>query len=703
MKEEKSAAIPAYRTIVILMDGRRLAGRLAHFSPNLGRYHLTSEDGKPYPVPATSIAYMVFSKTPLPPSEIQGLKAGEIQQITLRNGDVLKLNIPAQSEKEHGFFAFAKGTDEAWSCHFIFRHAVERIENIKESEDEEASPRTRKRSRIGRLLLEEGLITSEQLEKALEEQTKRGEMRLGEILVRMGVVSERQITEAIAKRFNLPIVDLDEIDIDPEAVSMVDEAVIYKHQLLPITKDERTITLAVTEPIDSEVYDLIRFQTERRIREVLVTPSQWRKHTVIHLGYSYLMDADTLTEGISIEGEVEEEEEISQVQLIKSAEAPPIVRLVDKILLSALNKGASDIHFLPQRRNLVLAFRIDGDLRVESYLDKRIQKRVISRLKILSGMDISEHRVPQDGRLVVRYKKQQSEFRVSCIPNIYGESMVLRVLRKDVAPEINDLGFREDDIRRLSMLLRKPYGFILVTGPTGSGKSTTLCACLNTLKDLPIHIITIEDPVESGIEGANQVQINPRAGLTFARVLRNVLRHDPDVIMVGEIRDQETAEIATEAALTGHLMLSTLHTYSAVDTVIRLTDLGIPNYLVAPALLGVVNQRLVKRLCPYCRRQAVMEKETQKLLEGFGLDADFPLYDPQGCDRCNQTGYAGRVMLYEFLEVTDPIRRAIHDGVVGDQLQEIALKEGLIPMGQCAIDYARKGIISREELIRNLI
>ncbi|RMF90175.1 MAG: type II/IV secretion system protein [Nitrospinota bacterium] len=368
-----------------------------------------------------------------------------------------------------------------------------------------------------------------------------------------------------------------------------------------------------------------------------------------------------------------------------------------------IQKGASDIHLLPQAHGLVLAFRVDGDLREANVLDRRLQRRIISRIKLLAGMDIAEHRLPQDGRIWLRRAEKEVEIRISVIPNIFGESVVMRILDKDVAIDLRSLGFRPADYRRLLLLTQRSYGLILVTGPTGSGKSTTLFALLKEMIHRPLHIITIEDPVESKIPGVNQIQVNAKIGLTFARVLRNILRHDPDVIMVGEMRDLETASIGIEAALTGHLMLSTLHTNSATDTVTRLTDIGIPSYLLAPALLGIVSQNLVKRLCPACRREISRDAEIYSLLQEAGLSTEGPLYEAVGCQQCQETGYLGRVMLYEFLEVNDQLRTAIYKGLGGSALREVAVAQGMIPKMQHALELATQGIISHEDLIRVLI
>ena len=305
--------------------------------------------------------------------------------------------------------------------------------------------------------------------------------------------------------------------------------------------------------------------------------------------------------------------------------------------------------------------------------------------------------------MLLRDGKSLYEFRVSCIPNSFGESLVMRVLNKEMAVNLDTLGLRHEDLKRVAALSRKPYGLILVTGPTGSGKSTTLFAILKSISHLPAHILTIEDPVESDIEGANQIQVNSKIGMTFARILRNVLRHDPDIIMLGEMRDQETAEIGIEAALTGHLLFSTLHTNSAIDTIIRLNDLGIPNYLIAPSLLGIISQNLVKKLCVNCREEIPKDSDTFRTIGELGLKAPEKLYSAGSCDQCNRTGYSGRVMLYEMLTVDDRVRLAIHEGKKGEELMAIAIKSGMIPKAQHALELAGSGVIDHNDFVRSLI
>ncbi|ATX82494.1 Type II secretory pathway ATPase GspE/PulE or T4P pilus assembly pathway ATPase PilB [Mariprofundus ferrinatatus] len=559
---------------------------------------------------------------------------------------------------------------------------------------------SRRRMRLGELLIEAGLITDSDLQFALEEQKVRGQ-RIGEILLNSQIISEDQLLSALAKKFRLPTLDLDEYEINSMASFEVGPDIIEKYQVLPIDSDHRSITIALADPMGLDAYDGISFKTGKKVNEVLVKTSQLKAH-LEQMMYEEI-DSDELDVEFVHQEDLEEEEPIDELEISQSAKESPIIRLVNRLIRSGLRKKASDIHILPQAKKITLAYRTNGELISENALDKSLHRQIAARIKILSGMDISEQRLPQDGRLILKEGKHTYEFRVSCIPNTFGESLVLRVLSKEVAADLDTLGLRDEDMKQLAVMSRKPFGLILVTGPTGSGKSTTLFAVLKSISDLPAHILTIEDPVESEIEGANQIQVHQKIGMTFARILRNVLRHDPDIIMIGEMRDAETAEIGIEAALTGHLMLSTLHTNSAVDTIIRLNDLGIPNYLIAPALLGIISQNLLKKLCPDCRREIDKSDPSFTMIRDLGLEEPEHLYEKVGCDNCDQSGYTGRVMLYEFLVVNEAIRQAIHDGISGGELKKIAMENGLQPKSVHALKMAAAGEIDHHDFIYSLV
>ncbi|OIO70737.1 MAG: hypothetical protein AUJ57_08030 [Zetaproteobacteria bacterium CG1_02_53_45] len=577
------------------------------------------------------------------------------------------------------------------------------MENGKVNDAEISSAlkmQSRRKMRLGELLIEAGLIGEQDLQYALEEQKVRGS-RIGEILLSSQVINEDQLLSALAKKFRLPTIDLDDYQINPMAGLEIGRGVVEKYQILPIDTDKHALTIALADPMGLEAYDIISFKTGKKVHEVLAKSSQLKSYLESFLSEELV--EDELSCEFLHQDDEEDNEPVSELQMTRSAEDAPIVRLVNRIIRNGLLKKASDIHILPQAKKITLAYRLNGQLLAENALEKSLHKQIAARIKILSGMDIAEQRMPQDGRLLLRDGKKTYEFRVSCIPNSFGESLVLRVLNKEMAVELGVLGLREADMKQLSIMARKPYGLVLVTGPTGSGKSTTLFALLKSIAHLPAHILTIEDPVESEIKGANQIQVNHKIGMTFARILRNVLRHDPDIIMIGEMRDPETAEIGIEAALTGHLMFSTLHTNSAVDTIIRLNDLSIPNYLIAPALLGVISQNLLKQLCLECRAELDAQDPAFDMVKDLGYAVPEKLYKAVGCDHCSQTGYAGRVMSYEFLVVNERVRQAIHDGVTGQELQHIAVENGMQPKAESALKMAGDGVIDYNDFIYSVM
>jgi len=560
---------------------------------------------------------------------------------------------------------------------------------------------SRRKMRLGEILVEAGLISEDDVQFALDEQKVRGQ-RIGEVLLSSQVITEDELLTALAKKFRLPTVDLDDYEINPVAGIEIGRDVVEKYQIMPIDTDKHSLTIALADPMGLEAYDEITFKTGKKVHEVMVKASQL-KSAIEGLLKEGLADEELSCEFLQGDEDIASDEPMNELEITQSAEDAPIVRLVNRIIRNGIRKKASDIHILPQAKKIILAYRLNGQLLSDNALDKGLCKQIAARIKILCGMDIAEQRMPQDGRLQLRDGKHKYEFRVSCIPNSFGESLVLRVLNKEMAVELDLLGLREEDMKQLSIMARKPYGLVLVTGPTGSGKSTTMFALLKSISHLPAHILTIEDPVESEIDDANQIQVNSKIGMTFARVLRNVLRHDPDIIMIGEMRDPETAEIGIEAALTGHLMFSTLHTNSAVDTIIRLNDLGIPNYLIAPALLGVISQNLLKKLCLECRTELDRDDPAFTMIADLGLGEPEHLYKAVGCKYCNETGYGGRVMSYEFLVVNEKVRQAIHDGVKGQEMQRIASESGMQPKSVSALKLAVDGVIDYNDFIYSVI
>lgn len=729
-----------------LLNGDESRGHLVRFYPQTQQLPLQVASDQMQYFDAPEIAYVGFhreegSSTPMPNSAT--LEEIIVNTVT---GNKFRVLVTRSQPHENGFFAFTDDTEAPYERFFFYNHGVRNLEQPKpigqslvdskmvppqrmkkaldtqkalhkqqlgdllvkqkkvDATDVEKAlaNQGKKTMKIGEVLVEAGWISEKDLQQALEEQAKNRNLKVGEVLIKMGFISEEELVSSLAKKFNLPFINLDDYVLNAELIDQFDINLLLRFQILPVTSNEETLTVASPDPINFDAFDAIRFQTKKRITEVLATPSQIQKALETEIS----IQSGASDEWLSIERIKDDngDEPENEVLEVKAAEAAPIVRLVNKILINGLRKNASDIHILPQARELLLLFRINGELQKEMVLEKWVQRRMVSRIKLLSGMNIADHRITQDGRMRVHHEDKLVEFRVSCIPNAYGESLVIRILNKDMATDLETLGLSESNRQSLARMVRKPFGLILATGPTGSGKSTTLFALIKSIINLPLHIITIEDPVESEIKGTNQIQVNTKIGLTFASVLRNVLRHDPDVIMVGEMRDEETTSIGIEAALTGHLMLSTLHTNNAVDTVIRLQDLGIPNYLLAPALRGVISQNLVKRLCEHCRSKLENEEdEIFELLQDMQFDRPETLFKPGECEHCNQTGFSGRVMVYEFLEITDAVRHAIHNGMVGDELLKIAEREGMTTKAHHALDLAKSGIICRDDLMKLLV
>lgn len=552
--------------------------------------------------------------------------------------------------------------------------------------------------RLGLMLLEAGLITEEQLKAALESQNGRS---LGRVLVDLGFVSEADIAHTLAERMNLEFVDLGAADVDPHAVTLVPEEMAHKYNLLPIGVQNDTLVVAMSDPANIFAIDDLRIVTGREIQPVVATESD------ISTALSKLTEMDKSVEQI-VETAAEEEtviETAAEEEEEEEAVNAPIVKLVNLIITEGVREGAGDIHIEPQEKDVRIRFRIDGVLHEVMRSPKKVQNGLISRVKILSGMDIAERRVPQDGRFGVTVDKRSIDFRVATLPTIHGEKVVLRLLEKEnVLISLDELGFLPTTLARFKSSFTKPYGAILVTGPTGSGKTTTLYAALTQLNVPEKNVITVEDPVEYRLPGLNQVQVNVRAGMTFAAGLRSILRHDPDIVMIGEIRDQETALIAVESALTGHLVLSTLHTNTAAAALTRLTEMGVEPFLISSAVDCIVAQRLARRLCRECREQYLPERAALEKI-GFPLEggAEPKLYRAGGCKKCNNTGYKGRVGVYEALLVSDAIERLTAERATSDEMHKVAIEEGMITMRLDGYEKVRQGITSIEEIMRVLI
>jgi type IV pilus assembly protein PilB len=578
------------------------------------------------------------------------------------------------------------------------------------------------RKKIGECLIQAGLISDDDLENALIEHKRTGE-RLGVVLIRMNLATEKQIAKALAMQLGFPYVSLSENPPDPAAVVLVPRDVALKRVCIAVTLEKNLLTVAMSDPLLFSLVQDLEFQTGHRIKQVVSTRGDILEAIqtsypdkalarIAQPGSDLAISASAVKHARGGEGRGAEtalvrraEEEVFEpiAGLKESSEAAPIIDLVDLVVKSAIKSKASDIHVEPMEKGVLVRHRLDGLLKEVMDLPKWVHEGLIARLKIMAGMDIAEKRLPQDGRLRAASEEGHDvDFRVSTLRTLFGEKIVMRVLdhRKGV-PALEEIGMSASSLEDVRQFLKCQHGMILVVGPTGSGKSTTLSSALSSVRSEKTNIITIEDPVEYQIPGVNQTQINEKIKLTFASALRSILRQDPDVILVGEIRDAETAKIAMQAAQTGHLVLSTIHTDDAPSVVTRLMDIGTESYVIAGALIGVVAQRLVRRLCVHCRRQYTPPPDTLRALNmSEGDAATIPFYKSVGCDHCNHTGYRGRIGIYEVMRVTDKIRRLITSRSPEDQIREAALAGGMISLGEDGLAKVKSGITTPEELIR---
>jgi type IV pilus assembly protein PilB len=553
----------------------------------------------------------------------------------------------------------------------------------------------KKTKQLGEVLLDEGLITQDQLGTALAEQQRLGRS-LGRVLIDLGLIREPDLVSALARKIGLNFVDLGEYQIDPSAASLIPEQVARRYRALPIGYEDSMLIVAMSDPANVFALDDIRTITGKQVKPVVATAAD------VDQAIRRYGQLDQSVEDISAEAASKAEEKTADLTQVEAAmEEAPIVRLVNLLITQAVTDRASDIHLEPSEGDIRIRYRIDGVLHEVMRSPKNIQNALISRLKVMADINIAERRVPQDGRVGLVVGGRAVDLRVATLPTVYGEKVVLRILDKtSVLLRLEDLGFLEGPYRRFEGAFRKPYGTVLATGPTGSGKSTSLYATLNIINTPDRNIITIEDPVEYRLPGVNQIQVNVKAGLTFASALRSILRADPDVILVGEIRDRETALIAMEAALTGHLVLSTLHTNDAASAVTRLIEMGVEAYLVASALDCVVAQRLARKLCERCREEY---EPTEAELEGAGVPPDSGierLFRPVGCPACGKTGFRGRVGLYEVMLVTEEIEKLTVERISSEDIRKVAMDQGMITLRQDGLEKVRMGLTSLEEVFR---
>ncbi|MEZ5306062.1 MAG: type IV-A pilus assembly ATPase PilB [Pyrinomonadaceae bacterium] len=613
-------------------------------------------------------------------------------------------------------------------------------------------------AKLGEILVRENLITSQQLREALDYQRTNGG-RLGSNLIKLGIISDEVITAVLSRQYGVPSINLDLFQIEEDVVKLISHDVALKYSVLPISKVGATLTMAMADPTNVFAMDDIKFMTGLNVEPVIASEAGIQKAIAEYYQASKELDLagveiendfekiseklarkngfkgkggsggvvagdDKITAGdldvsldqFAFDGSdsedlevVEENDEIDLAELAQASEDAPVVRLVNVLLVDSLRRGASDIHVEPYEKDFRIRFRIDGLLYDVMHPPMKMRDALISRLKIMAKLDISEKRLPQDGRIKIKVKidnrSRELDFRVSTLPTLFGEKVVLRLLDKEkLMLDMTKLGFEERSLEMFQRNISKPYGMVLVTGPTGSGKTNTLYSALQSLNTPETNIMTAEDPVEFNLMGINQVQMKEQIGLNFAAALRSFLRQDPNIVLVGEIRDFETAEIAIKAALTGHLVLSTLHTNDAPSTVSRMVNMGIEPFLVATSVNLIQAQRLIRRICSECKHE--LEVPVEALIEaGFGEDeaGEIKVYKGKGCDRCNGTGYKGRVGLFEVMEITDELRELIIIGASSIEIRKKAIELGMISLRESGLNKLREGITTIEEVVKETV
>jgi type IV pilus assembly protein PilB len=568
--------------------------------------------------------------------------------------------------------------------------------------------------RLGEILVKEKLINEDQLAQALAYQQKNGG-RLGTVLIKMGIITDDAITEVLSRQYGVPSINLKYYEVDPTVIKLIPQDTAVRYQIVPLSRVGATLTIAMTDPTNVFAMDDIKFMTGFNVEPVVA--SEAAVSEAIAKFYTTAGSEEELTKvmkdlGAEDGGDLElaaEEQELDLAALEKAAEEAPIIKLVNLVLTDAVKRGASDIHMEPYERELRIRFRIDGMLQSVMTPPLKLKDAITSRVKIMAKLDISEKRLPQDGRIMIKYRSQsrikELDFRVSTVPTLFGEKIVMRLLDKEnLRLDMTKLGFEPESLTKFESSILRPYGMVLVTGPTGSGKTNTLYSSVSRLNTPDTNIMTAEDPIEFQLAGINQVQMKDQIGLNFASALRAFLRQDPNIILVGEIRDFETAEIAVKAALTGHLVLSTLHTNDAPSTISRLMNMGIEPFLVATSVNLICAQRLVRRICSNC-------KEPLELPEQALLDAGYSpeqvktvtVYHGKGCATCNKSGYKGRVGLYEVMEITDELRELILVGASALELKKKALDGGMISLRRSGLIKMAAGATTLEEVLRETV
>ena len=570
-------------------------------------------------------------------------------------------------------------------------------------------------SNLGELLLREKLLNTDQLQTAVDYQ-KKNEVAMGTAIVSLGLLSEEEMAQALSRQLGYPYINLDQFEVYPDVINLIPVEIAQKHLIMPIHRIRSFLTLAMLDPTDLDVIEDIRFRTGLSIQPVIASETGIINAVKKYYGSSdslrvkQIVDEIEQAEDTSVNIIEEEEEDYDIEELVDSTEEAPIITLVNTVFIDAIKKGASDVHFEPYEKAFRVRYRLDGTLYEMMNLAMKFRNPVLSRVKILSNMDIAEKRLPQDGRIKMRVKmesgaRKEVDMRVSSVPTIFGEKIVVRILDKEMLRlDLTQLGFEKESLATFKQAIVRPWGIVLVTGPTGSGKTNTLYSAISTLNSMEKNIMTAEDPVEFYIPGINQVNIKEEIGLNFSTTLRSFLRQDPDIMLVGEMRDFETVDIAIKAALTGHLVFSTVHTNDAASTVLRLVNMNVEPFLVADSLCMIVAQRLVRRLCKKCRAKHNLTPEALKDIGFQEQEASkVKVYKPNGCQECHNTGYKGRTALFEVMEVTDSIKDMILSRASSREIKKKAMEQGMSTLRRSGLIKIKAGVTSVEEVLRETV
>jgi len=700
--------------IIQRVDGTRIEGRLVRpFNQVALWIELIDAKGDKHSISMDDIECLLFLHPDGAQSRtLRHLPNDVIEDVYLRSGATFTVITNAHQAEVNGFFGFPDPEEHPDIQRIFFvqgnvlgrKLAVDPLQTAKlehKPEREQAAPnkpatqakpvppRTKPGLHVGEIFLRAGLITQEQLDEALAEQKRHKHRRIGDILIAKGAIDEEQMLACLAEQLRIQFVDLSTMEPEPDALMELSAPLARELHVVPLKLQGHVLQVVTSDPNDLDVITKLQFHTGRRIQLVLARKDQIEEK--IRQYYP-----EQVVEDLDIEMLEQEDDEFKSAEaLTNEAEQTPIVRLANRILKDGVEANASDIHIMVREGRVVVDLRINGVLSEYMNFNASVLNPLITRFKIIARMDIAEHRLPQDGRIRLRLQGRDVEFRVSCVPSVHGETLVLRILeRKKDRASLRHIGLLDEDLATMQRICRSDHGLVLITGPTGSGKSTTMVSAISDLLGKGKRLISLEDPVEAEVPGVLQVQVHSKIGFTFARALRNLLRHDPDIIMVGEIRDGETAEIAVEAALTGHLLFSSLHTNTAAGAFVRLINMGIEPYLVAATVKGVMAQRLLPLMCPHCKQTVTLADDVRLVLEHAGGNPDAAYYAAEGCNKCRYTGIAGRRLVYELIEVNERISKLVVESAPEHVIKTCAEEEGMRSLGRMALALAERGEVA---------